>query len=199
MEVFNCEQGTEEWFKCRMGIPTASMFSTVLAKGRGGAESKTRRTYMMKLIGEKLTGEPQESFSTAHMERGNLMEPEARSAYEFMHEVTCEQVGFMREGDKGASPDSLVEADGLMEIKTKLPHLQLEVILKDEVPSEHIHQIQGQLWIAEREWCDFVSYWPKLPLFVKRIYRDDDFINKTLWPAVDKFNSDLNDLMEKFK
>lgn len=199
MQVFDCDQGTPEWFECRRGIPTASMFSTVMANGRGGAESKTRRTYMLKLIGERLTGEPSDNFKNEHMDRGHEMEPEARAAYEFMHDVTCEQVGFIRNGNAGASPDSLIGSDGLLEIKTKLPHLQLEVILADKVPSEHIAQIQGQLWIAEREWLDFVSYWPKLPLFVKRVYRDEKYINGTLWPAVDKFNNDLEKMMELFK
>jgi len=199
MEIFQHEQGTEEWLRCRMGIPTASMFSTIMASGRGGGESKTRRTYMLKLVGERLTGELSENYSNAHMERGNAMEPEARSAYEFMHGVECAQVGFVKNHGAGASPDSLVSEDGLLEIKTKLPHLQLDVILSDAVPSEHYSQIQGQMWIAERQWCDFVSYWPKLPLFVKRVYLDEKYINTKLWPEVTRFNDELNNLMEKFK
>jgi len=193
IEVFNCEQGTPEWFECRLGIPTASMFSAVLAKGQG----KTRRTYMLKLLGERMTGELQDNYSNGHMDRGKEMEDEARDAYAFMKDVEPESVGFIRNGEKGCSPDSLV-GDGLLEIKTKLPHLQLEVLDKDALPSEHKAQVQGQIWVAEREWCDFVSYWPKLPLFIKRVYRDEDYI-KTLSEEVDRFLSDMSDLEGKIK
>lgn len=191
-QIIHCEQGTQEWFAARLGIPTASEFSAVLAKGKNGADSKTRKTYMLKLLGERLTGEPQESYNNLHMERGKIMEDEARSAYAFMTDHDPVRVGFIRNGDKGCSPDSLIGNDGLSEIKTKLPHLQLEVLLSGEMPSEHLPQVQGQIWIAEREWCDFVSYWPKLPLFVKRIYRDDPYIT-ALSQAVDAF---LNELLE---
>jgi len=193
IEVFNCEQGTSEWFECRLGIPTASMFSAVLAKGQG----KTRRTYMLKLLGERMTGELQDNYSNGHMDRGKEMEDEARDAYAFMKDVEPESIGFIRNGEKGCSPDSLV-GDGLLEIKTKLPHLQLEVLDKDALPSEHKAQVQGQIWVAEMEWCDFVSYWPKLPLFIKRVYRDEDYI-KTLSEEVDRFLSDMSDLEGKIK
>lgn len=172
IEVFDCEQGSPDWFKARLGIPTASQFSAVKAKGDG----KTRRTYMMKLIGEIFTGEPMDSFSNSHTERGKEMEPDARNLYAFRMDVDPVQVGFVRNGRKGASPDSLIGADGMCEIKTKLPHLQAEVLLADKLPPEHLAQCQGNLWVAEREWIDFISYWPRMPLFVKRVYRDDTYI-----------------------
>lgn len=176
MNVIQCEQGTPEWFAARAGIPTASMFATVLASGRGGGESVTRRKYMLTLIGEILTGEVQEGYSNAHMERGKMMEDDARVSYEFASGNETTRVGFVRNELAGASPDSLVGSAGLLEIKTKLPHLQLECLLDDVLPSEHVMQVQGQLWVTGREWCDFVSYWPKLPLFVKRVERDEAVI-----------------------
>jgi hypothetical protein len=90
----------------------------------------------------------------------------------------------------------LVGNDGIIEIKTKLPHLQLDYLLTDKEPKEHIKQIQGCLWIAEREWCDFISYWPGLPLFIKRVNRDEDMIND-IAKAVEKFNKELNEIIEK--
>jgi hypothetical protein len=197
-QIFDCEQGSPEWFAARMGIPTASEFDTVQAKGKGGGESKTRRTYMLKLAGEILTGEPMYSYSNDHMERGKEMEDEARNAYAFMTDLEPQRIGFLRRGDAGASPDSIVGSNGLLEIKTKLAHLQLDVILGGELPSEHKAQVQGQLWVSGREWCDFVSYWPGLPLFVKRVHRDEEYI-KTLASAVDQFNSELADLVAKVK
>lgn len=196
LQIFNCEQGTPEWYQARAGIPTASEFDTVMAKGRGSGDSKTRRTYMLKLIGERLTREPMWSYSNEHMERGKVMEAEARDLYQMIAEVECQQVGFLRRGDAGCSPDSLIGTDGMLEIKTKLPHLQLDCILYDELPTEHRAQCQGQLWIAEREWVDFVSYWPGLPLFAKRVFRDEDYI-KRLAEAVRAFNAEMEETIAK--
>ena len=196
-EIIDCEQGSPEWFQARLGIPTASEFATVMASGRGGGESKQRRTYMLKLIGERMTGEPTESYTNFHMERGKIMEEEARSAYSFLTDMTPELVGFIRNCNKGCSPDSLIDNNGLLEIKTKLPHLHLAVLLDDSMPAEHMAQVQGQIWVAEREWCDFVSYWPKLPIFVKRIYRDDEYIKK-LSSEVDRFIDEMNTIQSKF-
>jgi hypothetical protein len=191
MDILTCEQGSPEWFTARLGIPTASCFSTVMAKGEG----KTRRTYMLKLVGEVLTGEPMDSFGNVHTERGKEMEPDARNLYAFMRDCEPQVVGFIRNGQKGCSPDSLVGNDGMVEIKTKLPHLQVDCLLGDRVPPEHKAQCQGALWVAEREWIDFVSYWPTLPLFVTREYRDEEYIAK-LASAVDAFNDELSQMVE---
>ncbi len=192
IEIIQCDQGSEEWHRARVAIPTASRFKDVLAKGEG----KTRKRYMLDLAGERITGEPVESYSNIHMERGKIMEDEARDLYCFMTNAEPYRVGFVRHDDTGCSPDSLIGADGALEIKTKLPALQIECILADKLPSEHVAQVQGTLWICEREWLDFVSYWPKLPLFVKRIYRDEDYI-KNLAAEVKRFNEELNELVEK--
>lgn len=198
-QIIRCEQGSDEWRRARLGIPTASEFDTVMAKGRGGGESVTRRKYMLALIGERLTDEvAPEGYSNLHMERGKAMEAEARSAYAFLRDVEPELVGFVRNGDAGASPDSLIGNDGLLEIKTKLPHIHLDVLMQDRLPPEHVAQVQGQLWIAEREWCDFVSYWPKLRPFVKRVHRDEKVI-AAIKVAVEDFNGELLALMEKLQ
>lgn len=194
MEVFDIEQGGEDWFKARLGIPTASKFATVMAKGEG----KTRSEYMRKLAGEVLTGEPMDSYTNAHMERGKAMEDEARDFYAFLHDAEIQRVGFVRNGQKGASPDSLIGADGGLEIKTALAHIQIERLMKNELPPEHRAQVQGGLWVAEREWWDFVSYSPKLPLLTVRVYRDAAYIAK-LAAEVDRFNSELAEMVEKIR
>ena len=198
LDVLECEQGTEEWHRARMGIPTASEFSTVLAKGRNGGDSKTRKTYLYKLAGEILTGQPMEGYSNAHMERGHMMEPEARAAYSFIKDAEPVQVGFIRNGRAGASPDSLIGADGLLEIKTKLPHLMVEAIVRDDMPPEHKAQCQGQLWIAEREWIDIACYWPGMPIFIHREPRDEEYISD-LAAAVDAFNEELDAIVERVR
>ncbi len=194
IEILTCEQNTEEWLRARLGIPTASRFKDVLAKGEG----KTRKRYMLDLAGERLTNEPCESYSNVHMERGKTMEDEARALYAFMTDLEADRVGFVRNGDKGCSPDSLIGSNGLLEIKTKLPALQIECILADKLPSEHVAQVQGALWVTEREWCDFVSYWPRLPLFVKRVHRDEDYI-KNLAAEVARFNDELLEIIERIQ
>lgn len=198
MEIIDCEQGTELWFKSRLGLPTASEFSTVMAKGKDGGKSLTRKTYLMKLAGEILTGEPMESYTNVHMERGKEQEAEAREAYELMKDVDCQQVGFIRNGDKGCSPDSLIGSDGALEIKTALPHIQVERLLKGELPPEHRAQVQGVMWVAERQWLDFVSYCPRLPLLIVRVPRDDGYI-ATLAGAVKEFNSELASVVDAIR
>ncbi len=198
MQIFNCEQGTEEWFRARMGIPTASEFSTVMASGKAGGESKTRRTYMCKLAGEIITNQPSESFSNAHTERGHLLEPEARELYAFLKDAEIQQVGFIRNGDKGASPDSLIGSDGALEIKTKMAHLMVDQIDRGDFPSDHRAQCQGVLWVAEREWIDIVCYWPNMPAFIKRAYRDEAYIRQ-MAAAVKTFNEELAELVEKIR
>lgn len=204
MEIFECAQRSDEWYDLRAGIPTSSEFATVLAKGKGkdgkpdAASSKMRRTYMMKLAGEILTGRPMENYTNWHMERGRGLEDEARALYAFMRDNEPRQVGFIRNGDKGASPDALIGDEGIVEIKTKLPHLLIDIILKDEFPPEHKAQTQGQLWVAEREWLDLAVYWPGLPLFVKRTWRDEEYI-KELAKAIDQFNTELRETVEKVR
>lgn len=193
MKIYNCEQGTEEWLQVRMGVPTASKFATVMAKGEG----KTRTEYMLKLAGEVITGEPMFSFSNKHTERGHEFEPEARELYMMQSDFEVSEIGFIRaDYNAGASPDALVGNDGLLEVKTKLPHIQLEVLLSGKVPTGHMKQIQGQIMIAEREWCDFVSYWPGLPMFIKRVYRDQKLCDK-IRLAINEFNNELNEIIEK--
>lgn len=194
IEILTCEQGSPDWFTARLGLPTASEFSTVMAKGEG----KTRRAYMLKLAGEILTGEPMESYTNFNMERGKVMEDEARELYSFIKNVEPERVGFIRSGSKGCSPDSLIGATGGLEIKTALPHIQIDRLMKDELPAEHKAQVQGSMWVAERDTWDFVSYWPKLPLFIKPVARDNGYI-ANLAGEVDRFNDELQKVVETIK
>lgn len=197
-QIFDCEQGSPSWYLARLGIPTASEFHTVLAKGKDGGVSLTRRTYMMKLAGEVLTGEPMENYSNGYMERGKAMEDEARALYSFATNEAPERVGFVRNGDKGCSPDALLGSNGLLEIKTKAPHMLIDVLLKDDFPPEHKAQCQGALWVAEREWIDLAVYFPKMPIFIKRANRDEAYIAK-LSEAVDKFNEELSAVVERVR
>lgn len=191
VEIVTCEQGTPEWFAARLGIPTASRFSDVLAKGEG----KMRGRYLHELAAETLRGsvEP-DSYSNAHMERGKAQEDEARQLYAFMTDHEPVQVGFMRNGRAGASPDSLIDDDGGLEIKTALGHIQIERLKAGKLPSEHRAQVQGNLWISGRAWWSFMSYSPGLPPLIVRVERDEEYIAQ-LAAAVQAFNDELDMLV----
>lgn len=188
--IIDVEQGTPEWFAARAGIPTASEFDCLVRKLKNGNYSAARRTYMLKLAGERLTGQPMPQATGAALRRGHAMEDEARSMYAFLTNLEVKRVGFVRRGNAGCSPDSFVGDEGGLEIKTKEAHLLLQCILEDEVPDEHVAQLQGFLWVTGRKWIDFVAYWPGLPLFVKRVTRDDGYI-ANLVGEVRKFNTEL--------
>lgn len=194
LQILTMEQGSPEWHQARLGVPTASNFKSILAKGEG----KMRRSYMLQLAAEIVTGERGEDFTTQAMERGKVMEAEARDLYTFVADETPQRVGFIRNGPVGWSPDSLLGDKGALEIKTQRADLLIETILKDEFPPEHKAQCQGGLWVGERDWIELCVYWPKMPLFVKKVYRDDIYI-KTLSSEVDRFLAELNDLVARIR
>ncbi len=194
VEFFDCAQNSEEWKRLRCGIPTASEFSSILAKGDG----KTRRSYMHRLAGEIITGQPAETYESLDMLRGREMEQQAMSMYSFEYDIECKRVGFARNGRVGASPDALIGDRGLLEIKTKKAALLIECILRDEFPPEHKAQVQGQLWVCNFEWCDIAVFWPGMPLFVKRSYRDEPYIAE-LARAVSLFNAEVDMVVDKIR
>lgn len=190
------EQGTPEWHDARLGIVTMSELHTLLVNGKGpGGFGAGAISYMHQLIGERITGEPADIFQgNRHTERGHELEPIARGLYCELTGAEIEEVGIILNHGAGYSPDSLVGNDGLTEIKTKLPKYQVEVLLAGEIPKEHVAQCQGGLWVSEREWIDFISYWPGMPLFVKRTYRDEKMI-RTIAERVAAFYEELEDRM----
>lgn len=194
MQLIDVEQGSPEWFAARCGIPTASCFSQVLAKGEG----KTRATYMRRLAGEIITGQPAETFKSPEMLRGNAMEDEARSAYAFMHDADPQRVGFVRRDRFGCSPDSFLGDDGILEIKTQKAELLVATIDADKFPSEHVAQCQGALYVTGRKWVDLCVYWPGMPLFVKRAHRDDLYI-EGMHSALGLFTLELDELVDRIR
>ena len=178
--ITNVEQGTQEWLNLRLGIATASEFECLLVNGKGeGGFGVGAFTYMDTLIGERITGEAADPFGgNRHTERGHELEAVARNLYRAQCEVETSDCGIILNHGAGYSPDSLVGTNGLAEVKTKLPKFQVGVILQNEVPKDHVAQCQGGLWLSEREWIDFVSFWPGMPLFIKRMYRDEAYIRK---------------------
>jgi hypothetical protein len=198
VEIIECEQGTPAWYQARLGIPTASEFKTLLGIKKEAKEKVTRDLYMRKLAGEILTGEPMDSYTNAYMERGTALEDEARSLFSFTMDIDPRRVGFIRNGNKGCSPDSLIADDGGIEIKIALPHIQIDRLQKGGLPPEHRAQVQGSIWVSERKSWYFMSYCPKLPPLIVSVPRDDGYI-ATLAGAVDAFNAELAALVESIR
>lgn len=199
IEVFeDVEQGSDRWKEIRLGLVTASRFHTVMASGRGGSESKTRLDYLCDLAGEIITGNPTESYTNQFMERGKIQEEEARNLYSFERDADLTRVGFVKNGLKGCSPDSLIEKEGALEIKTTMARLLIKIMMRGDYPPEHKHQCQGTLWVTERAWIDIAIFCPKMPLFVERIHRDEPFIS-AMAAAVDEFNFELQTMVKKIR
>lgn len=197
LEVISCEQNSPQWVAARSGVPSSSEFATIMAKGRGGGESLTRKKYLHKLAAERILGKPVETWGgNADTERGHALEPEARALYAFMSNNEPQQVGFMRRGPIGASPDSLVGDDGLLEIKTRAPHLQIALLESNTFPPEHKAQVQGQLLVSGRQWVDFFSYSPGLPPFQTRIHREPIYIAE-MQKAIKEFLVELDALVAR--
>lgn len=175
-------QGTDAWKLLRLGKATASKMADLTATTKSGWGA-SRANYMAELLAERMTGIPTESYSNAIMTRGSEMEPEARAAYEFRQGVSVVEVAFVDHpiiGMSGCSPDGLVGHDGLVEIKAPQTNTHIETLLGRSIPGKYTKQIQWQLVCTNRQWCDFVSYDPRLPeamrLFVARMERDDKII-----------------------
>ncbi len=191
-------QGSPEWFAARLGKVTASKVSDVVAKTKSGWGA-SRANYMAALIAERLTQTPADSFSNAAMQWGTEQEPLARVAYEFFTGRDVEQVGFVDHPSipmTGASPDGLVGTDGLVEIKCPNTATHIDTLLDGKVPGKYVIQMQWQMACTGRQWCDFVSFDPRMPeemrLWIQRVDRDGPHI-ELLEEDVTVFLSTLDD------
>ncbi len=196
------EQQTDPWYALRLGIPTSSCFAMV---GRD-TESKTRTEYMRKLAGEIITGKPAEGkIETAAMRRGNFMEPMAREHYERAHLVAVERIGFVRRQLPsgrfvGCSPDGLTNKRRRgLEIKTVAPHRLIPLLEPSAaIPSEHLAQIWGTMWIADLEEVDLLLFYQGMPDRQFTIKRNEQAI-KEISDAAQVFDHDLHKLVKKIK
>jgi putative phage-type endonuclease len=199
MQIINeIDQSSDEWLDLRMGFVTASRFKDVVAKGAG----KTRKSYMIEIASEIITGQREEKFNSSYMEWGTETEPQARAMYELETGNIVDEIAFAHFDDVkiGCSPDGLVGDDGLVEFKCPKTTTQIETYLSGKMPTSHKAQVQGQLWVMERKWCDFVSFDPRINgvsgYFMQRIERDDEYIEQ-LGIECDKFIKELNEMIEK--
>ena len=207
-EVDQFEQGSDEWFAIRSGIPTASCFSIVMAQGKNGDASVTRARYKRVLAGEILTGRPGEGSKkivTAAMQRGTDMEAEAFAYYESRHFHSVRRIGFMRRRLPsgrwaGCSPDGLIGHHKGLEIKTMQPDLLIERLEKGAgMPPEHMAQVQGTMWIGDLEEMDVLLFYSGMPVAPKFSLRRNETYIRQLANAVEVFDFELHQLVEKIR
>ena len=196
MQIFDFEQRSEDWFKIRSGVPSASEFSNIVQSD--GSPSKSRTKYLYKLVGEKLGALPEESYTNKAIENGILREADAREMYSRDVKPVV-QVGFcIHDEGYGCSPDGLVEEDGVIEIKCPILSTHIEYLIKQKLPTDYVQQVQGQLLVTGRKYNDFISYYPGLKPLVVRCYRDEVFISRLRLELL-KFITELNELTEKLR
>lgn len=178
------EQGSEAWKQLRCGKVTASRVADVVAKTKTGV-SAMRGNYMAELLVERLTGLPTEGYVSAEMKWGTENEPDARAAYEFHADVEVALAAFVPHPSitmAGASPDGYIGDLGLVEIKCPNTSTHIETLLGQAVPAKYLTQMQWQMACTGRQWCDFVSFDPRMPesmrLFIRRIPRDQSRIDE---------------------
>lgn len=199
MQILNLEQGSQEWFDARLGIPTASRFKDIITPAKGD-KSKSYKTYMYELIAERLTKNKADFFKSEWMERGNELEPLARSSYSFLHDIEVKEVGIMMNdaGTIGASPDGLIDDNGGLEIKCPKPATVVRYMLGNVLPLEYKPQVMGNLWISGREWWDFLAFHPDMSFFELRVYRDENYI-KSMETHINDFVDELLNSYEKLQ
>ncbi len=198
------EQRTTEWHTARLGKVTASKVSDVVARTKSGYAA-TRANYMAQLVCERLTGKPTEGFSNAAMEWGVEQEAAARDAYSAKVGELVTEVGFINHPAiemAGASPDGLVGVNGCVEIKCPSTATHIEYLFEREPPQKYFYQMQWQMACTGTDWCDWVSYDPRMPeelqLLVVRIPRDTDCIT-VLEKEVQEFLAELDVKVSKLK
>lgn len=191
MKVLTVAQGSAEWFAARLGIPTASCFNKLVTP-KEAKPSAQAGPYRNQLLAEYLLGTSGDTTDFDFTARGADLEESARNYYELRNDCDVEQVGFILRDDGrcGGSPDGLVGKDGMVEIKVPSAANHVGHLCDGFSALDYRCQMQGNLWIAEREWCDLMSYHPTLPPVVVRWHRDDIFI-ATLAPIIEAFCDQL--------
>jgi len=189
MTIVDVVQGTPEWLAARRGIPTASRFDDIMTSVTR-KPSKSAKGYRDELLAEWILGQPLDWGTTEWTNRGTDLEKEARAFYELQTDSEVRQVGFILRDDGmvGGSPDGLVGDVGGLEIKCFGAKHHVACLLGEEVAT--MTQVQGNLWISQREWWDVLAYNPAMPHRLTRVYRDEPYI-ADLASAVDAFVSDL--------
>lgn len=195
MKIMQMEQGSAEWMDARLGIPTASRFSDIITP-KTLKPSSSSTEYRNQLLAEWLLGYAIDwsNGGSAWTDRGREMEAEARSFYEMQFDVDVARVGFVTrdDGRVGGSPDGLVGTDGGVEIKCPALHTHIGYLLDPQtLAAKYRAQVQGYLYLTDRQWWDVLSYTPALPHVRARVERDPKFV-AAFEAALEVFLADMD-------
>jgi len=193
-------QGSDAWMKARLGNPGASNFGKILTAT--GKVSESRMGYMKTLACELVAGRQEESYQSYRMKQGLENEAESRRVYAMNHEnLNVYQVALVYKDERKmahASPDALIGTDGGFETKDAKFTIQYNRLMSGKMETSHIPQVQGGMYICEREWWDWQSYCSGLPELCIRNYRDEKYISR-LEEEIEKFSYELAILIKKLK
>lgn len=176
MKIHNCEQRSLTWHNLRIGIPTASNFKKIVTpKGKLSTQADG---FMNTLLAEWALGCQLDTPTSTYMEIGTDREPESVASYEFETGRTTAEVGFVSTADGmiGCSPDRLIGDNGILELKNPAAQTHVGYLRSRSIEEEYKPQLQGNLFVCEREWIDVQSYYPALPSVIMRVARDEDYI-----------------------
>ena len=189
MEILDLEQGSKPWFEARNGLPTASCFSKIITP-KTGKLSASADAYIAELIAETKE-DTTEQIRSYWMERGRLLEGEARAWYEFETDTDAEKVGLILNHGVGYSPDGLVKPKGGLEIKCPMPKTHIKYLMAGEIPTEYKPQLHGGLYVAELDWIDFLSYCPGYNPLLIRVVPDDytKQLAEALWILLERYEA----------
>lgn len=198
LTIYRCEQGSEEWHDLRCGRVTASKFKDLMS----GVSTLGYKNLTYNTAGEIISNEAEgSSFTSDAMQRGIDLEPEARMFYEDIKQLDVDEVGFVT-NEKifaefiGVSPDGMIpQENGILEIKCPLMKTHVEYILQDRLPNAYKWQVQGQLLVTGADYCDFMSYYPNIKPFIKRIYPDAE-MHKELLERMKLTIDEINRIVE---
>jgi len=163
-----------------------------------------RKALLYRLAAEIITGRPTPNESRWQFDRGHEFEPQARALYEFETDVEVEQVGLLR-GDvprTHVSPDGLVGDDGMIEIKTMMPHVFAEAKDTGKIDLAHDRQCQMSLWVSGRRWVDLCYFCPEWPVSGRILIQRQEprpEAKEEIKTAVSAFLDDLEALVEKLQ
>ena len=200
MIVIDCIQDSEEWYKLKCGVPSASNASKILTND--GKPSKQQEGYLYELVAERITGKQEETYKNINMLIGNEREAESREAFEFMHKVKTQQVGVIYKDERKlflCSPDSIIKKikTGL-ELKNPLPKTQVKYLLDGGLPNEYFGQCQMSLYITGFKVWWFMSYVPVIKPLIIEVKRDETYI-RALAIELELFCERLNEITNKLK
>lgn len=195
-EFYLVDQGTDEWLQMRCSRITGSR----IADAMGGTTTARRNDYMYEIASEYITGQPTPKYKNKRMEQGNEMEPIALELYQNQTGSEVSKMGFITYGEWfGISPDGLLEDNGMIEIKNRDQHIQAKLLCTGKVPIEAVKQMNYGMYVSGRNFCDYISYCPNMPLFVQRFEFNKSAIHEQFDEKIKTFIDGVTQIIQKIE